>query len=167
MPIETPHGISRRVPPRSFHNGLLLRGLGIPDCIFERRLGHAMATHFSEQGRTFAGRVESLSQQRGNQVLCDRRPGALDPFAAVEGIFADDAFAPTVDAFAMDGDEKNAAAVGATKARLEKVDERHLNFTESDGFNFHVFVFELIANNSPQVARASYGSEAYDHFSSQ
>src|SRR5580765_4379219 len=113
-----------------------------------------MGSHFGEKGRTLAGRVESLSKERGDQILCERRPGALDPFAAVVGIFADDAFAPTVGAFAMDGHEKNAAAVGATETRLEKMDERHLNLTQCDGFYFHVFVFELIANNSPQVARA-------------
>ena len=37
----------------------------------------------------------------------------------------------------MNGDQQNAAAVGTAKARLEKVDERHVNFAERDGFDFH------------------------------
>jgi hypothetical protein len=35
------------------------------------------------------------------------------------------------------GDQKNAAVVEAAEARLEEVDERHLNLAERDGFNFH------------------------------
>jgi len=37
----------------------------------------------------------------------------------------------------MNRQKKNAAAVSASKARLKKLDERHLNFAESDRFNFH------------------------------
>ena len=116
---------------------LLLRGFGVPESIFERGLGHAVGAHFGEQRRALAGGVDALAQQRGDQILRQRRPGALDPLAAVKGIFADHTFAPAVDAFAVDGDQQNAAAVGAAEARLEKVDERHLNFAECDGFNFH------------------------------
>ena len=61
----------------------------------------------------------------------------FDPFAAVERIFAGDAFSPAVDAFAVRGEQQNAAAIGASKARLKKMDERHVNFAEGDGFNLH------------------------------
>jgi hypothetical protein len=37
----------------------------------------------------------------------------------------------------MDSDQKNSPAVGTAEARLEKMDERHVNFTECNGFNFH------------------------------
>jgi hypothetical protein len=37
----------------------------------------------------------------------------------------------------VDGDQKNATAVGAAEARLEKMNERHVNFTKGNGFNFH------------------------------
>jgi hypothetical protein len=35
------------------------------------------------------------------------------------------------------GNEKNSAVIEAVKARLEKVDERQMDFTQRDGFNFH------------------------------
>jgi hypothetical protein len=35
------------------------------------------------------------------------------------------------------GDEKNAAMVQAVEARLEKVDERHVDLAQRDRFNFH------------------------------
>ena len=56
---------------------------------------------------------------------------------AVKGLFAGHAFSPAVDPVAVDGEQQNAAAVDAAEARLEEVDQRHLNFAESDGFNFH------------------------------
>jgi len=34
--------------------------------------------------------------------------------------------------------EKNTAAVGTAKTRLEEMDEGHLDFAERDGFDFHV-----------------------------
>ena len=37
----------------------------------------------------------------------------------------------------MHGDQHDAAGVGAAEARLKKMDERHLQFAEGDGFNFH------------------------------
>jgi hypothetical protein len=38
----------------------------------------------------------------------------------------------------MGGKEDDAAAVSAAEARLEKMDERHLNLAEGDGFNLHL-----------------------------
>jgi hypothetical protein len=64
-------------------------------------------------------------------------PGTLDPLAAVEGILPGYAFSPTVCAVAVRREQKNAAAVGTSEARLEEMDERHVNFAESDGFNLH------------------------------
>ena len=43
----------------------------------------------------------------------------------------------------MHGDQQDAAAVGASKAGLEKMDERHVNFAERDGFNLHGLEFRL------------------------
>jgi hypothetical protein len=70
--------------------------------------------------------------------MFDRRPRAFRPLAVVEGIFAGHAFSPAIDTVAMDGQQKDSAAESAFEARLEKVDERHLNFTEGDGFNLHI-----------------------------
>ena len=36
----------------------------------------------------------------------------------------------------MNRQKKNTAAVGTAEARLEKMDERHADFAERDGFNF-------------------------------
>src|ERR1035441_9158721 len=116
---------------------LLLRRLGVPESVFERGLGHAVGADFGEQRRALAGGVDALSQQRGDQILLQRRPGAFDPLAAVEGVLADDALAPSVGALAVHGDQQNAAAVGAPKARLEEMDEWHVNLAERDGFDFH------------------------------
>jgi hypothetical protein len=33
--------------------------------------------------------------------------------------------------------QENAAIIDPAKAGLEKVDERHVNFPQRDGFNFH------------------------------
>jgi hypothetical protein len=37
----------------------------------------------------------------------------------------------------MRGEQENAAMVSAAKTRLEKVDERHSDLAEGNGFNFH------------------------------
>jgi len=38
---------------------------------------------------------------------------------------------------AMCREQQDAAAVGASKTRLEKMDERHLNLAEGEGFHLH------------------------------
>jgi hypothetical protein len=37
----------------------------------------------------------------------------------------------------VDGQQQDSAAESALKACLEKVDKRHVNFTDGDSFNFH------------------------------
>ena len=69
--------------------------------------------------------------------MFDRGPGAFRPFTVVERIFASNAFSPAIDAVAVGGQQKDSAAERALEARLEKVNERHLNFAEGDGCNFH------------------------------
>ena len=96
-----------------------------------------MGAHSRKQCGALAGGFQALPEQGGNQVLNHSGPGAVDPFAAVEGIFADNAFSPAIDALAVNGNQENAAAVKAVEARLEEVDERHVNFAERDGFDLH------------------------------
>src|SRR5579863_9835653 len=69
--------------------------------------------------------------------MFDRVPCAFRPLAAIERIFASHALSPGIDTVAVDGQQKNAPAEGAFKARLEKLDERHLDFAKGDSFNFH------------------------------
>jgi hypothetical protein len=52
----------------------------------------------------------------------------------------------------MSGEQQNTAAVGASKARLKEMDERHVNFAERDGFNLHSVPTRTI---SPQRHRAT------------
>ena len=96
-----------------------------------------MRADFGEKCGTFTSGINVLPQKRWNQILRQRGPCAFDPFTAVERIFADDAFSPAVDSLAVHGNKKDATAVEMSETRLEKMDERHVNFTESDGFDFH------------------------------
>jgi hypothetical protein len=60
--------------------------------------------------------------------MLDRWPSALDPFAAVVRVFPCNALSPAIDSFAMRSDQEYPAVVQSAETRLEKVDERHLNF---------------------------------------
>ena len=138
MPIETPHGISVRVPPSSFHKGKFF-------CL-------ASASHKAFSSAAFAMRwprtlAKEMAQSRADptsrpehsrrKIMRNGGPTAFDPLAAVERIFAGHAFPPAIDSLAMHGDQQNAAAVGASETRLKKMDERHVNLAQRDGFNFH------------------------------
>src|SRR5215469_12710791 len=112
-----------------------------------------MRSHPGKQSRTFAPGVELLSEESRNQVLRQRGPGALDPFAAVIGIFSHHALAPALDTFAVHGDEKNPAMVEAMEAGLEKMDQRHMNFTQRDGFDFHGLLWPSLNHPGGRVSR--------------
>ena len=133
-----------------------------------------MRTHPGKKGRTLATGIELLSEESGDEILRQRGPGAVDPLAAVVGIFSDDALTPAINALAMHSDEKDAAVVQTMEARLEKVDERHVDFAQRDGFDFHVFKeirTTKVHEGIPWCAFVSFVvqgfSDAYDHFSSQ
>src|SRR5579862_2961971 len=97
-----------------------------------------MAANFRHQRGAVASGGNGLPDDGRRKILLDRWPRALDPFAAVVRIFAGYAFAPSVDAVTVRGDEHDAAVVEAAEARLEEMDERHLNFAEGDGFDLHL-----------------------------
>src|SRR5579863_10741832 len=81
-----------------------------------------------ERDDLLCGRKRPAQHCRG-EVTFDRGPRALRPLAAVERIFAGHALSPGIDAIAVYGQQKDSAAESALKARLEKMDKRHLNFT--------------------------------------
>src|ERR1039458_9679652 len=117
-----------------------------------------MAAHTGEKSRTVSCHHEVAAEHGRGEVVSDGEPGAFGPLAAVEGIFAAHAFAPAVDSVAMRGEQKDAAAVGASKARLEEMDERHVNLAESDGFNLHnsrASAFRLRASANPMPATSN------------
>src|SRR5579863_719750 len=80
--------------------------------------------------------------------MFDCGPRAFRPLAAIERIFAGHALSPGINAVAVDSQQKNLAAESALETRLEKLDERHLNFAKGDGFNFH-----SVKSNSPSSLR--------------
>jgi hypothetical protein len=68
----------------------------------------------------------------------DGGPGSLNPFRAIERIFAGNAFSPSNYSVALNGEQQNTAAIETAKARLKKMQERHPNFAEGNTFNLHV-----------------------------
>src|ERR1035441_10552181 len=69
--------------------------------------------------------------------MLDRRPRGLGPFRAVIRIFLRNAFAPPAHSIGLDTHQQDAAAVNPAKARFKKMHERHVDFTQSYGFDFH------------------------------
>src|SRR2546423_13337547 len=98
-----------------------------------------MAAHARKERRAVASGFDCSSEYRRNQIAGECNECAFGPLAAVEGIFAGDAFAPAVYAVAMRGQQDDAAAIGTSETRLEEMDERHFDFAQGDGFNLHIF----------------------------
>src|SRR5581483_2463055 len=104
-----------------------------------------------------------------------RRPCAVDPFTAVKRVFADHGLTPALNTVAMHCNQENPSAVGAPKAGFKKVDQRHVNLTECNGFDFHLFGFTTSRTARRKIKllymavppRWIYPSDAYDQFSSQ
>src|SRR6266853_2859835 len=69
--------------------------------------------------------------------MLDGGPGRLDPFRAIKRIFGGDTLSPSNHSVALDGEQQDAAAIETAEARLKKMDERHLDFAQGNGFNFH------------------------------
>ena len=69
--------------------------------------------------------------------MLDDRPCGLDPLRAVKRIFPGDTLAPPINAVTMCGKQEDTTAVDAAKARLKKMDQRHLDLAQRDGFEFH------------------------------
>ena len=113
-----------------------------------------MRSHPGKQSRAFASGFQLLSEESRNQVLRHCRPGAGDPFAAVIRVFSHHALSPTVDTVAVHGDQKNPAMIEAMEARLKKMHERHLNFTQRNGFDFHGLVWHSL-NHSTALTRTT------------
>src|SRR5579862_2918372 len=80
----------------------------------------------------------AASENDRRQIMFDRGPRGVDPFRTVERVLPGYALSPPRHPVALDIQQQYAAAVKTAEARLEKMDERHLNFTQSDAFNFHV-----------------------------
>ena len=67
----------------------------------------------------------------------DGGPAGFNPFGTEEWAFARYRLRPAIGPFAVDGDEKDLTAIRTAEARLKKVDEGHLDFAQSNSFDFH------------------------------
>src|ERR1035437_241555 len=90
--------------------------------------------------------------------MLDRGPRSFGPFRAVIRIFPGDAFAPPPHSSDLDAHQQDAAAVNPAKARFKKMHERHMNFTQSYGFDFHDSLWinpDLPYSRQPRLRPAS------------
>ena len=81
--------------------------------------------------------LDVLAQQRRRQVFGDGEPRGVDGLFQIKRVFAGHALAPGCEAFAVQCDQDDAASGGASEAGLKKLDQRHIDFAQSNGFNFH------------------------------
>ncbi len=98
-----------------------------------------MAAHPRKARRAIPARIQFALHQERSQIMLDRRPGGLRPFRAVIRVFPGDTLTPAAHAIGFHAHQQNAAAIDAPEARLKKMHERHLNFTQCYRFNFHGF----------------------------
>jgi hypothetical protein len=83
------------------------------------------------------GSFDLAAQHPGADDVVQQQPRAVHPFLVVERQLAGGDLAPARGALRLDFDEQNAAVVGAAKAGLEKMHQRHADFTESDTVDDH------------------------------
>src|SRR5882757_6144167 len=70
-------------------------------------------------------------------MLPQHGPGRVGALFGVVRCLAGNALTPSVDPFAMNGDQGDTAVVNSPEAGLEKMDQRHVQFTQGNSFDFH------------------------------
>ncbi len=89
MPIETPQGISSRVPPRNLARAqIFLLGFGVPERGLERGFGHVVPANGREQVPHFRSGGDFFSFQKRPKIIAQNQPGGFHRFVGIEGIFA-------------------------------------------------------------------------------
>src|SRR5215472_14922193 len=101
-----------------------------------------MLAHASQKSRDFPSRLQSLAQERRTQIAHDHVPGTLNVLFGIVRSFAGDALAPSFQPITIERNQQHATVVGTAEASLKKMDQRHLDFAKSDGFNFHLCLYE-------------------------
>jgi len=115
-------------------------GFEVPDGIFERGLGHAMAANLAEDAWAGAAvKNFGVEQARGEFAFGDE-PRSVDSLVAEVGMLAGDALAPAREPFGLDLDQQDAAAGGDSEAGLEGMRERHIDLAKVNGVNQHCFL---------------------------
>ncbi len=118
-------------------------GLEVPDRVFERGLGHAVAAHLLEEfGTTAAALHIGLEQPRSQFGLGDD-PGGVDHLVAEVGVFAGDALAPGGQAVGFELDQQDAAAGGQAEAGLKRMSQRHIDLAQVNGIDVEHVAFRL------------------------
>src|SRR6266404_4037362 len=124
-----------------FPQGLLLcTGIGVPKRVLHGGLRHIVTTHTRHQCRGIFCSCETFSDQRWGQEVTNCRPGGFNPLVAEKWAIAGHALGPTLNSFAMRGDQQNAAPLATAKAGLKKVFQRHAKFADGDGFDLHSYL---------------------------
>src|SRR5476649_2625487 len=96
-----------------------------------------MTSDFSQQSRRVRTASNALTQQSRRQVTLCGIPCRVNGFFAVKRIFACHTLAPPFGAVRMERDQENAAFRGPSKTGFKEMDQRHMNFSQSNGFNLH------------------------------
>ena len=82
--------------------------------------------------------LKGAAKHGRREVGLDRYPGAVGPLGTVVWILSSHALRPSIHSLAVKRDQQYAAAIGASEAGFEKVNERHFDFAEGKGFDFHL-----------------------------
>jgi hypothetical protein len=83
-----------------------------------------------------------LPDEGRSEVTAKRVPRRLYIFIAVERMLPGNALSPSFDAFRMHRNQKDATARRTTKARLEEVHERHVNFAKCYRFYLQLVLID-------------------------
>src|ERR1022692_1727789 len=124
MPMETPHGISRRAPPPiAFHSGWPAR--------------HLVSAGVRGERRDVFGAGEIAAQHARNGVIAQDQPGGIGPLFVIERTLAGGHFAPSRRAFTRRFHQDDVALRGAAEASFEEVHQRHPDVPKSYAFDPH------------------------------
>ena len=103
-------------------------GFGVPDCGFDRALGHIVAADEVEHVVHVGGCGEVFIFDERPEMIAQDVPCGFDGFWAVVWIFAGDALGPAGHSVHVGFKEDDAAVVSDAAADLEWSDQLHPDF---------------------------------------
>src|SRR5882672_361686 len=115
----------------------LLLGLRFPESVFQSCLGHTVPANPGKQRGAVPGRGNSLAEKQRDQILAKHGPRGVGALFGVVRTLVGNALTPSLDAFAVNGDQGDAALVDPPEAGLKKMDQRHVQFTQGNSFDIH------------------------------
>ena len=105
---------------------LLLR-LQLPHRVLQRRLGHPVPAHLSEELGTASPADDLLAHQTRRKLLLGDDPCRVDALVGEVRMFTRHALAPSRQPAGLDLHQQNAARCGEAKARLKRKGEWHVD----------------------------------------